>query len=223
MSFEELLQNATNQFTPVIDAAVPLSGYMPIDLSTTNDALSGLNQRDANAFQQYVEAHLQQHQKIVTYGGYNEKRGLYDGNASFGEDARNIHLGVDFWIAAGTTVIAPLSGEIHSFQNNHQFGDYGPTILLKHQLDSVEFYTLYGHLSERSLQGLSIGMNIQKGQPIATLGTPEENIGYAPHLHFQIIKDLQGNTGDYPGVCNANDLEFYLQNCPDPNLLLKID
>jgi len=49
------------------------------------------------------------------------------------------------------------------------------------------------------------------------------NGDYAPHLHFQIIIDMEEKTGDYPGVCSENKLEFYKNNCPNPNLLLKIN
>jgi hypothetical protein len=41
-------------------------------------------------------------------------------------------------------------------------------------------------------------------------------------LHFQIINDMQGKKGDYPGVSSKKELAFYKKNCPDPNLLLKI-
>lgn len=57
---------------------------------------------------------------------------------------------------------------------------------------------------------------------MASIGNSEVNGDYAPHLHFQIIKNIEDYWGDYPGVCNTNDLNFYIENCPDPNLLLKI-
>ena len=67
-----------------------------------------------------------------------------------------------------------------------------------------------------------IGTTVKKGEIIATLGSSPINGDYAPHLHFQIIIDIQNKIGDYPGVCSKNNLEFYSQNCPNPNLLLKI-
>ena len=63
---------------------------------------------------------------------------------------------------------------------------------------------------------------VKKGDIIATLGSAEVNGDYAPHLHFQIIRDMEGKTGDYPGVASARDLKHFQDNCPDPNLLLKI-
>ena len=50
----------------------------------------------------------------------------------------------------------------------------------------------------------------------------KENGDYPPHLHFQIILDIENFYGDYPGVCSENDLKYYSQNCPDPNLVLKL-
>ena len=81
---------------------------------------------------------------------------------------------------------------------------------------------MYGHLSLASIQDLEVGVEVKKGEYIATLGTAEVNGDYPPHLHFQIIKDIQEYKGDYPGVSNQLDLAFYKENCPDPNLLLKL-
>ena len=126
------------------------------------------------------------------------------------------------WCNANTPVYTPLDATVHSFKNNTHFGDYGPTIILKHHINNVEFYTLYGHLSLGSIENLKVNQVFKQGQQIANLGDTEVNGDYPPHLHFQIIKDLQGYLGDYPGVCNKTDLDFYLNNCPDPNLLLKL-
>jgi murein DD-endopeptidase MepM/ murein hydrolase activator NlpD len=84
------------------------------------------------------------------------------------------------------------------------------------------FFTLYGHLSFDSIANLHIGQRIVARAIVGRLGGPEVNGDYPPHLHFQIIKDLQGNFGDYPGVCNANAVEFYKDTCPDPNFILKL-
>ncbi|MEX0287859.1 MAG: peptidoglycan DD-metalloendopeptidase family protein, partial [Flavobacteriaceae bacterium] len=161
----------------------------------------------------------------VAFGGYLERRNLYDSYENFeedGTDPRNIHLGIDFWTRAGTEVRTPLDGKVHSFRNNNTRGDYGPTIILEHHVFNRPFYTLYGHLSLSSLDSLYVGRPFKQGDPLGNLGTPDVNVNYAPHLHFQLIGDLQGNNGDYPGVSNAADLDSYMKNCPDPNLLLKL-
>ncbi len=209
---------------PVLDTAIPLTRYTPLDLSVSNRALEGIDISDPGACQAYIDEVLARHNGQVAFGGYLEQRNLYSGNANFasGEERRDVHLGVDYWATAGTRVLAPLTGIVHSFKNNAVSGDYGPTIILQHVLGGMIFHSLYGHLSLESLEGLYEGKEFKKGEVLATLGTPEVNVHYAPHLHFQLIIDMQGKKGDYPGVCKASELPFYSENCPDPQLLLKI-
>lgn len=211
---------------PVINPSIAYQDYTPLDLSITNKELNEVNVSSAEALQAYIHGHLAKQNTKVAFGGYNEIRGIYNRSDYFNqnnpETERNIHLGLDLWIEAGTSVHTPLDAKVHSFKNNTNFGDYGPTIILEHQVQSSVFYTLYGHLSTTSLTVLKIGQAFKKGQQIATLGMPHENGNYPPHLHFQVIKDLQNNHGDYPGVSSKLDRAFYLRNCPDPDLLLEI-
>ena len=48
-----------------------------------------------------------------------------------------------------------------------------------------------------------------------------ENGNWPPHLHFQLILGIESYHGDYPGVCNDGDLDFYKNNCPNPMFVLK--
>ncbi len=119
--------------------------------------------------------------------------------------------------------MAPLDGIVHSFAFNNQHGDYGTTIILSHQLEAYSFYTLYGHLNLNSIQGLQEGGRVGKGDIFAGFGIPAENGQWPPHLHFQLIIDLQGWIGDYPGVCKYSEKEKYLANCPDPDIILQMN
>ena len=209
----------------IIDISVEHSNYVAIDLSASTTDKLDLNLTDAVVFEKFIENHLSKNNAKVAFGGYLETRNLYRRSEVFKNeitDERNIHIGVDLWIKAGTTVLAALDGKIHSFQNNTALGDYGPTIILEHTFEDFTFYTLYGHLSLDSLVGKAVGQTVIKGEQIATLGAPPINGDYSPHLHFQIIKDMQGKKGDYPGVCSKKEVEFYSENCPNPNFLLKI-
>lgn len=224
--FAELLRDCTAGFTPVIDAKYKKKDYVHIDLSGENKELNEIEIPSAGAYKKYIEKYVSSKKATVAFGGYNEKRNLYRNSVIFNDDKttspREIHIGLDLWCDAGTAVVAPLDGTIHSFQDNEGFGNYGPTIILEHIYAEKTFYTLYGHLSRQSLKNLAFGQIVEAGDKIAVLGSSKVNGDYAPHLHFQIIEDLQGNSGDYPGVAAKEDLEFYLKNCPDPNLLLKI-
>ncbi|TDT47531.1 peptidase M23-like protein [Maribacter spongiicola] len=219
------LKSYSTESICILDTTISLEAYVPLDLSKYNDDLIDLDITDHAVCQTYIDSVLKTKQGVIAYGGYLEQRNLYndkEGFTSSNKPVRNIHLGIDFWCDAGTKVITPLDGKVHSFKNNTTIGDYGPTIILEHVLNDITFYTLYGHLAVDSLSGLYIGKDFKAGDVLANLGTPDININYAPHLHFQIIQDLKGNEGDYPGVCAEGQLSFYKENCPDPNALLKL-
>lgn len=203
---------------PVINPEISKSEYHPLDLSATNPEISRIKGNSSAEWEIYINKHLDNHGKTIAYGGYLEKRNIYQRSDYFNnaESDRNIHLGVDFWIAAETSIHAVLDGIIHSFQDNQNHGDYGPTIILEHNIGDQTFFSLYGHLSRASLDTLSIGQIVHAGEKIAELGTSEVNGDYAPHLHFQLILDLEGKKGDYPGVCTESEVPKYAINCPDP-------
>ena len=85
-----------------------------------------------------------------------------------------------------------------------------------------EWYTLYGHLSRDSLAELRPGQRIAAGEEIGRIGPYPENGDWAPHLHFQLITDLLGREGDFPGVAPPSQRRVWLSLSPDPNLVLGI-
>jgi murein DD-endopeptidase MepM/ murein hydrolase activator NlpD len=223
-NLEKLLQDQKN--VKVVDSSIDYMDYLALDLSATHTDQINLDLNNAAIFEEFIENHLSNNKAKVAFGGYLETRNLYRRSTVFKNeitDERNIHIGLDLWIKAGTSILAALDGKIHSFQNNNSLGDYGPTIILEHNIDNIPFYTLYGHLSSESLIEKKTGQKVKKGEQIATLGAPPINGDYAPHLHFQIIKDIQDKKGDYPGVCSEKEVGFYTKNCPNPNFLLKIE
>jgi murein DD-endopeptidase MepM/ murein hydrolase activator NlpD len=222
---ENILTQINSSEVYAIDSAYSRDDYAVIDLSVNNSDLKDIDITSAEVMEDYVNAFTESKGAKVAVGGYLEVRNLYARSEYFKDNVlpnkeRNIHLGVDIWSSAGTSVLAALEGEVHSFKNNTNHGDYGPTIILKHQLEREVFHTLYGHLSMDSLESISIGQHVAQGEVIARLGDSAVNGDYAPHLHFQIIKDMQGKMGDYPGVCCADDLPFYKSNCPNPMKVL---
>jgi 4-aminobutyrate aminotransferase-like enzyme/Ser/Thr protein kinase RdoA (MazF antagonist) len=164
----------------------------------------------------------------VAIGRYNEARPLYRSTAfqmpaNDGCEWRSVHIGLDIFMDAGSPVFAPLDGTIHSFRNNAAHCDYGPCIVVEHSLpDGVRFYSLYGHLSETSLEGLSAGKPVRKGEQLGTIGTYPANGDWPPHLHFQIITDMLGMQGDFPGSCRPSQRDVWLSLSPDPNLIANI-
>jgi murein DD-endopeptidase MepM/ murein hydrolase activator NlpD len=193
------------------------------DLTANNTGLAIDTFADAEKFDLWINEKLRHHNCLYGIGGYMEHRTIYARSPLFNteDEPRRLHLGVDIWGADGTPVYAPLEGKVHSFNDNDNFGDYGPAIILEHNLDGLTLYTLYGHLSRNSLEGLSVGMPVHPNQKMGNFGKIEENGHWPPHLHFQLMFDMEGNEGDYPGVCRYSEKEKHLRNIPDPQIILQ--
>lgn len=208
---------------PVMGESLNAENALPLDFTASNVMLRSVDLSDTPSFDLFVFQQLSSDGKIFGHGGYLEKRDIYRRSEVFAtaqEDFRNIHLGIDIWTAAGSPVFAPLDGKVHSFQDNEGFGNYGPTIILEHQVEGQLFYSLYGHLRQVDLRGLEVEQVIRAGEIFCRVGTYPENGDWPPHLHFQLIWDLGEYWGDYPGVAAEKDLDYYRQNCPDPAPLL---
>ncbi|GAB2579406.1 peptidoglycan DD-metalloendopeptidase family protein [Spirosoma areae] len=211
--------------------------YVVLNFSATNPDLADLDLTDTVSFTNYVFGKLRAAGVNVGVGGYNEHRIIYRRSEHFNtaREPREIHLGIDLWAEAGTPVFAPIDGIVHSFQDNTHFGDYGPTIILEHDNATEKLrgretsraafqarYSLYGHLTRQSLNGLYEGKPIQAGDKLGEIGPYPENGDWPPHLHFQLMTDMLGLKGDFPGVCSVNDRAKFLAICPNPNRLLGI-
>lgn len=222
-SLSSILERYRHEFHPVMSWPEQEHELVLLDFTVANLSLANQNLVDTALFDEYVNSLLAEKQARMGAGGYLENRVIYRRSAVFeSSEARSVHLGVDLWAAAFSPVFAPLPAKVHSFRDNFAFGDYGPTIILEHELEGQRFYTLYGHLSQRSLQGMEVGKLIGKGEAFCELGPFPENGDWPPHLHFQVISDLEGRQGDFPGVAAPSMVEKYRQICPNPNLVLNL-
>jgi peptidoglycan LD-endopeptidase LytH len=221
--FEEKIKELQTAFSPVVPYAEQ-DKLLPFDFTEANTELSDGVLTDTNLFMHYINEKLQAAGAKYGIGGYGEHRTIYSRshlfNAPDGEEPRRLHLGLDIWGKPHTKVMAPLDGIVHSFAFHTGLGDYGGVIILSHHLADFSFYTLYGHLSLNSLKNLYEGQHVIAGDVFSEFGLPFENGQWPPHLHFQIILDIQGNKGDYPGVCKYSEKEFYMNNCPNPDTIL---
>ena len=200
-----------------------------IDLSVGSPLVTG-DPRDNEALplSARIEALMARREANVGIGRYGEARLLYSAplfsspQDRYGEH-RTVHLGVDLFVPAGTAVLAPLDGVVHAVADNRAALDYGPVVILRHRTDAGDaFFTLYGHLRRASIVGLRPGQTIGAGATIAALGTPAENGGWPPHLHFQIVLDLLDLSTDFPGVCRATEVEVWRALSPDPSVMLRL-
>ncbi len=161
-------------------------------------------------------------------GRYDEPRLVYT-SPLFGasenptDERRTVHLGMDLFVDPGTRLRAPLDGTVYLTTNNVSPLDYGPLVILRHETsDGEKFFTLYGHLTKEGIAGLKDGQRVGRGEEFARVATTEENGGWIPHVHFQIILDLLDLGTDFPGVAYASQRAVWTSLSPDPNLLLGI-
>ncbi len=233
---EGLLKKNASTFHSVIQFDNKKDCFLHLDFTSANKEITQEIVSDTYKFSAYINQKLKRANCRFGIGGYNELRTFYSRSELFNEKASNyntanlhspeprrLHLGIDVWGAYGTPVFTPLGGVIHSFAFNNNYGDYGATIILQHDLEGIRFHTLYGHVSLKDINGLIEGAYISHGEELAHFGAPEENGGWPPHLHFQVIQNMELMQGDYPGVCKYSEREKYLLNCPDPNGILQLD
>jgi murein DD-endopeptidase MepM/ murein hydrolase activator NlpD len=232
-----ILSRYAEGFHPVVDFDAPKDKLLAMDFTAANEELTGDIIDDTKKFSTYVNNKLKEAGAKFGIGGYAENRTVYSRSALFGDqvsakfgegvsaamEPRRLHLGVDIWGPVGTPVYAFMGGMVHSVGFNNHFGDYGTTMILSHQIDTHSFYTLYGHISLKDIHKVESGKYVNRGEVIAHFGNTKENGNWPPHLHFQIIIDLELKEGDYPGVCRLSDKDFYLSNCPDPDLILQLN
>jgi len=219
-----------NDFGPLIIPDVRKANTIVFDLSVGSPDLGVMTDLgDLQAVSAMVFERMRAAGAEVGIGRYDEARSFYSGDqftcqGNQGVERRTIHLGVDVFMPAGTPVFAPLDGVIHSFNDNSAKFDSGPTIIIQHKTDDGEytFFTSYGHLSRDSLDDCRPGLPVKKGDGIGRIGNYTENGHWPPHVHFQIIVDLLGHQGGFPGVCRLRQREIWRSINPDPNSILGI-
>ena len=215
----------SSELAPVMPHDLRTEPVLVLDLSPSG--LLSSAQTDENAeplLTARVDAAMAAAGVRYSIGRYDEPRLLYS-SPLFAPDVpfkerRTIHIGLDIFAPAGTPVYAPLGGVVHAFADNSAPLDYGPVIILRHDVDDVTFFTLYGHLSRESLEGLVVGKPIGRGEQVATLGVAAVNGGWTPHLHLQIYTDLLELGIDVPGVAAPSQRAVWRSISPDANLLV---
>ena len=204
-----------------------LSAAARLDFTAANPRLATADLRDTAAFERLVQQMLAEQGATVGIGGYLENRVIYRRSPHFDDPttARTLHLGLDVWAAAGTPVAAPWPATVHSLADNNNFGDYGPTVVLAHAAAALPaglapggqpLFSLYGHLARREWASLRPGQALAAGEIFATIGPYPENGDWPPHLHYQLIRDMQGRRGDFPGVARVPERDYWAALCPDP-------
>jgi murein DD-endopeptidase MepM/ murein hydrolase activator NlpD len=198
-----------------------------LDLSVESPELNGRDTDDTDAFTRRVFRRMEDEGVRIGVGRWLEPRAFYLTDAFAGRpgdprERRTIHLGIDVFDRPGSEVRAPLSGRVKWVRDNVGRLDYGPTVVLEHMGPAGPFWTLYGHLERASVVELAERTEVKAGQTIARVGPAPETGDWPPHLHFQIVTDLLGHEGEFPGVAAPRERGAWASFSPDPNVLLRI-
>lgn len=211
------------QIFPIMGEPLTSLNSIEMNFTATNLYLFKVDLKNTSIFNEFVFNLLKKADKKFGHGGYLENRVIYRRSEHFQQgESRCFHLGVDIWAEVDTPVFCPFDATVHSFANNDHFGDYGPTIILVHTYGNQEFYTLYGHLSLKSIEHMQEGKPIKAGEKFCEIGPFPENGDWPPHLHFQVMNNILDKKGDFPGVCSASELKYYKNICLDPIPFVKI-
>jgi len=86
-------------------------------------------------------------------------------------------------------VMATADGTVAYINSRPSLSNYGNYIVLRHQIEGLEIYSLYAHLHEVRA-GLKIGQTVKTGEPIAVMGrTSNTREGISrdrAHVHFEL-------------------------------------
>ena len=223
------LNQNNDRFEPLVDPAPGEGSSVVLDLSVASPMVDAIAiQNDPASMTQAIFVEMHQKGAVIGIGRYDEARSIYVSDAYRQQsdqmpEMRTIHLGIDLHMVPGSSIRAFYDGKVHSFQNNASEYDYGPTIILSHETgEGLLFYTLYGHLSLASLENLRVDQQISCGEIFAEIGDSDVNGGWPPHLHFQIITDMLGETGNFKGVAPPTQRQVWKAISPDPNMILRI-
>jgi hypothetical protein len=128
--------------------------------------------------------------KECTYGGFLEDRtqlwsGLYP---PLKKKSQLVHLGADINNLAPGQPVASLTDGIvfHTLLDNSFRIGWGGRVIIQSLVPESKqpIYIMYAHLSDKLPQ---VGAPIAKGQIIGFIGDPQQNGGWFPHLHLQVM------------------------------------
>lgn len=172
-------------------------------------ALLGLNDKSPNPFlnPHYCEAWKNFLLKIkgvdYAWGGYMEDRSAV-WRGSYLEAGCAHHVGVDYYVALGTPLYVPRRAKlIHSVMDQDQEGGWGGKLTFEWEGG----YFMLAHLDNIVTD---VG-RVYENEQVATIGSPEVNGGWSPHLHLQCMREPWFEVDGYMKLYDEIEKDY-----PDP-------
>ena len=151
-------------------------------------------------------------------------------------DGMQIHEGLDIRCLQrdkrgepADPVMATADGTVAYINKRPSLSNYGNYIVLRHQVEGLEMYSLYAHL-QTIREGLQAGQSVRAGETIAIMGrtsnTRETITKDRAHVHFELDFFISDRFSDWykktnpterndHGIWNGQNL-----NAVDPRLIL---
>lgn len=140
-------------------------------------------------------------------------------------DRCTVRMGVQLFAQAGTTVMAPLAGQVASVAWGHDGCSASGQIVVEHPLPDTEggvFFTRYAGLSKVGLDLMKIGAPVACGQVLGRLAGEVETDGFPPSLRLQVAA-APGANGAWPWVVDPDEADTWRHLYPSPAALLNVD
>lgn len=128
-----------------------------------------------------------------------------------------LHLHTDRRGEPTDPVLATADGTVVYFSKKPGLSNYGSYLVIRHIVDGLEIYSLYGHLSEVA-PSLAVGKLVKAGEVIGTMGRTGQRIEKErAHVHFELNlfvnenfsswyrKNFPGERDDH-GIWNGQNL-----------------
>lgn len=169
--------------------------------------------------QSFVEECHRKYGTDFSYGGWMETRSALWNGSYLDEDARYVHLGVDFNVPAGTGVSADRACTVVRIDDDHPETHGWGNRVFAHDRER-DVVVVFAHLA--SPVGIRIGDALAPGNIFARVGTPSQNGGWFPHLHVQLIRPehyrdlLRDDLRSLDGYGREKDIDSLRFNFPDP-------
>ncbi len=136
----------------------------------------------AEPFARRVFAAMREAGAAIGAGGYDEARLIYAADAfatgAVTDERRTIHIGLDLTLPAGSPLYAPLDGVVHGFEDAAARLDYGPVIVLRHDIPGDEprvvLHALRASRSRSRSRDCTSARRIKAGERFAAIGAPPE-------------------------------------------------
>lgn len=163
-----------------------------------------------------------------SYGGYLEDRSILWNGSYLSNTGAYLHLGIDCNVPIGTPVHADFDARvIYADHDPDQSGGWGGRVVLDpHLIPRSDYVIMYAHLS-RAAETIREDTLILKHALIGHVGTREENGGWYPHVHVQMVereffKRLieRDELHLLDGYASEGDIEVIRRLFPDPTPFL---